>query len=72
MRKKKVFLYNADHKEAFNVVITGIKYDLKALQVEKDRLQGLWLESQKELVDFKDKCKAMKKENEVLAVIMIL
>ncbi|KAJ3270821.1 hypothetical protein HDV01_007370 [Terramyces sp. JEL0728] len=55
-----------DYKETFHLAIAELRDDLKSCNIEKDRLQTLWLQSQKELVSEQARFQKLKSENELL------
>lgn len=61
--REKATVLESDHKDTITVVMSGLQSDLKNVQMEKDRLQTLWLESQKALVGEQTKYKLLMHEN---------
>lgn len=57
-----------DHKESFEIILTGVQSELQVAKSEKDRLKNLWLESQKALVGEQAKSKQQTAEIEMLKV----
>ncbi|KAJ3254091.1 hypothetical protein HK103_007552 [Boothiomyces macroporosus] len=55
-----------DYKETFHLAIAELRDDLKSSNIEKDRVQTLWLQSQKELVSEQARYQKLKAENELL------
>lgn len=59
------------HKEAYNLMLVELKSELETVKIEKDRLQTLWLEAQKQMVNDQAKYNALFKEHDMLQVYII-
>lgn len=69
--KAKINEEQADHTGAINLVFGNLQTELKESKKEVDRLQQLWLQSQKESLKAKDKIAELEEQNSILNVIFV-
>jgi chromosome segregation ATPase len=66
--KAKMNTKEADHTGTFSLVIGKLQTDLRESNAEVEKLRQLWLQSQKECLETKEKISQMDEENIVLKV----
>ena len=70
--KAKMSQKEADNNGTFNIILGKLRQENSDTEKEKDRLQQLWLESQKDYFKARDRSKDLEQENSSLKVFHFL
>lgn len=65
----RILIY-VDHSGTFSLVLGKLQSDLKTTKAEADRLLQLWIQSQKEGLEIKERIAILEEENILLNVIL--